>query len=279
RSLLRSLLANLHIQLGEFEPADAQAQRALPDVRRFGSAADTLQLEVIRAVAALFRGEDARAKAQLQRLLRTITPTIDGMPLPTMFPLLGLSEAQFRLGETGDAHRCLGEAVAAARTRIASADEDANPWLLVSSAAAVAQTALYCPSEGEEYWEHLLALALPACEAGKNHYDLPVLGAALYAAALWGHVRQRVSDRFAGRALTVALQAGYNRTLPSLAPRAGYSLSLPSPARTHWPERLGRAVPGAARAQSRPATIAQIRDLLGSLRPTDAELDAPQGAP
>lgn len=266
RSLLRSLLANLHIQLGEFEPADAQAQRALPDVRRFGSAADTLQLEVIRAVAALFRGEDARAKAQLQRLLRTITPTIDGMPLPTMFPLLGLSEAHFRLGETGDAHRCLGEAVAAARTRIASADEDANPWLLVSSAAAVAQTALYCPSEGEEYWEHLLALALPACEVGKNHYDLPVLGAALYAAALWGHMRQRVSDGFAGRALTVALQAGYNRTLPSLAP-------------THLADRLGGAVPGAARAPSKPDTIAQIRDLLGSLRPTDAGLDAPQGVP
>lgn len=264
RSLLRSLLANLHIQLGEFDPADAQARRALPEVRRFGSTADTLQLEVIRAVAALFRGEDARAEAQLQRLLRTTAPTIDGMPLPTMFPLLGLSEAQFRLGETEEAHRCLGEAVGAARTRIASANEEANPWLLVSFAAAVAQTALYSPSEGEEYWERLLALAVPACAMGKRHYDLPVLGTALYAAALWGHVQQRVSDRFARRALTVAIQAGYNRTLPSLAP-------------AHLADRLGSAVPSAVRAPSKPETIAQIRDLLGALRPTDAGRDAQQG--
>src|SRR5699024_10289847 len=107
---------------------------------------------------------------------------------------------------------------------------------------------------------------LPAGQRRKNHYDLPVRGAALYAAALWGHMRQRVSDRFAGRALTVALQAGYNRTLPSLAP-------------THLTDRLGGAVPGAARAPSKPDTIAQTRDLLGSLRPTDAGLDAPQGVP
>src|SRR5699024_7500659 len=110
----------------------------------------------------------------------------------------------------------------------------------------------------------LLALALPACEVGKNHYDLPVLGAALYAAALWGHMRQRVSDGFAGRALTVALQAGYNRTLPSLAP-------------THLTNRVGGAVPASTRGPTNPDTITQIRDLHVSLRTTAGGLGAPQG--
>lgn len=257
RSLLRSLLAGLHIQFGEYDLADAHAQRALPDVHRFGSAADSLQLEVIRAVAALFRGEDAYAEAELQRLLRTLTPAIDGMPLPTMFPLLALSEAQFRLRETAAAHRSVRAAIAAARTRIASANEDSNPWLLVSSAVAVAQTAIYCPDEGEEYWEHLLALAPRACEGGKSHYDLPVLGAALYAVALWGHVRERVSDSFARRALTVALRAGYNRTLPSLAP-------------AHLADRVGCAGPDSRSAESEPDLISQIRKLLDSLAPNGA---------
>ncbi len=257
RSLLRSLLASLHIQLGEYDLADAHAQRALPDVQRFGSAADSLQLEVIRAVAALFRGEDAYAEMELQRLLRTLTPAIDGMPLPTMFPLLALSEAQFRLGETAAAHRSLRAAIAAARTRIASANEDSNPWLLVSCAVAVAQTAIYCPDEGEEYWEHLLALAPRACEGGKSHYDLPVLGAALYAVALWGHVRERVSDSFAGRALTVALRAGYNRTLPSLAP-------------AHLADRLECADFDSRSAESEPDPISQIRKLLDSLASSGA---------
>lgn len=264
RSLLHSMLSNLHLQLGQYEQAAARAQEALPVVNKLGSTSDALQLEVINAVAAMSRGEIDHAEAHLHRLLDPGRTGNAGRP--TMLPRLALSEVQFLRNTPDAAGQSLHEAFAAARQDVAGAHEESNPWLLISMAVAVAQSAVYANGNNEEQWRSLIDLTKRASADGKGHYDLPVLGSALYATSLWALLHGRMEPAAAERMLTLALQSGYNQALPCLRPH-------------HLAARIGISVPDLVPPRSPSHLVKEIRDAVDALTPTAGPPAPPPPAP
>jgi len=249
---LRSELAELLMQVGDFQLASEQARAALPVMRRLGALDDEIELHSVLAACALADGRLQAAEAEFTEVDR-LAETGTGL-LGTLQQQVGRAELLLARGEREAGLALYRQSVQTAqdfefpglpRTRI-------EPWVVVAEATALAAHAKDARSitelaEGRALFaatrEHTLTLL---SDEGVRR-DYPVAGLPLFALGAWAHLREQAPIELATRLLVLADRFAYNRAIPSLS----------------W-ERIAPSIEAAA-----PGLLDRCRDGYGALRPQE----------
>ena len=221
-AILRTLLAQLSMHIGDRRAAIEHARASLPILQRLGAHDDEVQLHALLAMCAVAEGrpDDADAElAAIERIAQTGAGLLGGLAIWQ----IGRAELLLERGEleAGLAlHRECVEAMRAlefpgiARTGL-------EPWVLVGEATALAAHARHAGTDADLAAGRALCArtrehAISALNAGNVHLDYPVAGMLAFGLGAWAHMRDGAPAEAAARLLVLADCFAYNRTMPSM---------------------------------------------------------------
>jgi hypothetical protein len=235
RAILMSQLAGLAIQVGELDEARRYAETAIPVMRALGAHEDALQLVSVLAVAELTAGRVAEA----ERLLDEIATQDEQQSVfgGMIVVLCGRAELALVRGQGEDGLRLYRDAVATMRSRKRPGFDlpGASPWVVYPESGALAAHArqvedgaggVATPGAlegGRVLSSELAATVRELLTAPDAFVDYPVVGAVVFALAMWDLCARRPGDDQgesldrAVRLLAIADAFAFNRMLPSLS--------------------------------------------------------------
>jgi tetratricopeptide (TPR) repeat protein len=224
RGVLSAHIGGLAFQAGQLDDARHYALAALPILRALGAVEDYAQTRGILAMLALHEGrldESERMFEELAAEEGTLTLFGGAMEL-----LCGRAELLLARGHVDAGLAAYTQAVDLMRVRGGSGGPMAAfaPWVLFAESARLAATVKHGRRGGGERVE--LAGIVRELLARNGFVDVPVLGCALFALAVW---EITFGDRATG-AVLVAYADGYayNRMLPSFDWSWATSLAQPA---------------------------------------------------
>ena len=258
-ALLHTRLADLTMNLGDTEAADAHARAALPVMQRLGATDDVLQLRALLVLCAIAEGRLADAAAELERVdaIEDRGTLFGGVA----FWHIGAAELALARGDITGGLRLYRECAAAlAELRLPGIESTGmEPWGVLGESIALAAHAYHAATDADDAYarglfatsrERVMRLLDPA----NPQLDYPVAGLALFALGAWGLLRDAAPADDAIGLLVLAERFAYNRMIPTMA----------------W-ERIAPHAEASA-----PGRIAALRDELGDRRPPEL-LDQARG--
>ena len=218
-TFLRMLLAQLHCQLGDFAAAELHAESAIPLLEALGAHADVAQCRVVTAIAALDAGRLGRAETELAAARRIVADENTSAAMTA--DLVGAEIALGRGDHAGAASlidRALARPTAGARTGLFG-DGDTDPWVLLAESVALALCTEIpaAAATADRLAARLTDRLSRALRPGRNRYDFPVLGGALFCLGIEAARRPDADAAHAATLFALAEACAYNRFLPALA--------------------------------------------------------------
>lgn len=225
RGMLSATVAGLAFQAGDLVEAGQYARAALPVLRALGAFEDHAQTHATLAMLALHEGRlDEAARIFDEVAAQDGAQALFGGAMELM---CGRAELLLARGETEAGLATYAAALAAIHEREVPGLRFAvafAPWVMFTQAAMVAAFVRHGrPARGDR--DELLGNA-QAMASGGGFVDVPVLGSALFALAVW---EITFGDRDAGATLLAyADRFAFNRMLPSLDWSWATSLAQPA---------------------------------------------------
>lgn len=240
RAITSVTVSGLAFQTGDLVAAGHHARAALSVLRALGAYEDCAQARGILAMIALHEGrlDDA------ERIFDEMTAEDSALALfgGAMELMCGRAELLLARGKTQEGLAAYETALASIRERrIPGAGAPGTafvPWVMFAQSALVAAFVRHgrrAQSDRDELLSSARTIA-----AGDGNVDMPVLGCALFALAVW---ELAFADRAAGAALLAyADRLAFNRMLPSLDWAWATSLAQPADIGPGDPAQLREAV-------------------------------------
>ncbi|UYM04686.1 ATP-binding protein [Solicola gregarius] len=219
-AILRTFLAQMLSQLGEYDAAAEYARAAIPVLDRLESIDDAIQSRAVLACQAMLQGrlDDA------EQLFVEIEELDEHRPGFGSGAILAMGRAELLLlrGDIEDglaAYNAGIERVQAVRLPILGEEfEGLEPWILAAEASALAAYALHgTGDDGRDLWRRMLAKAGRAARPSRRHLDYPVLGVVFFGLGMWALHRKALPPQDAVRLCVLAERFGYSRRVPTLS--------------------------------------------------------------
>lgn len=239
RAITSVTVSNLAFQAGDLVAAGRHARAALPVLRALGAYEDYGQARGTLAMIALHEGRLDEA----ERIFDELAAEDSARALfgGAMELMCGRAELLLARGKTEDGLDAYATALVTIRERgIPGSSMPATfaPWVMAARSALVAAFVRH-GQRAQTDRDELLGNARMIA-AGKGFIDVPLLGSALFALAVW---ELTFADRSAGAALLAyADRLAFNRMLPSLDWAWATSLAQPADIGPGDPAQLHEAV-------------------------------------
>jgi predicted ATPase len=219
-ALYRGLLAQLHLQRGDFAAACEHAHAALPTLEQLG---DSVECRSWLAFAYLGLGDVDIAEEELTSLAASEERE---EPFGKSYMLLlGHAELALMRGDVSRGVDLLATVRSVGHERPAlpgvPEGDGLDPWNLLVGAVSTVVASRHDPTSAVTLFDSLLDQAEQATAQHRSHYDFPVLGTVAFAIAVWsrlhGETTHDLGDDCASRFAALATRLNYNRGFPSLA--------------------------------------------------------------
>jgi predicted ATPase/tetratricopeptide (TPR) repeat protein len=239
RGVLSATVSSLAFQTGDLAEAARYARVALPVLRALGAYEDHAQIRGILAMIALHEGR----LDETERIFDEVAAEDGARALfgGAMELMCGRAELLLARGETEAGLAAYATALATIRERGMlgpSTPPALAPWVMFAQSALVSAFVRH-GRRAQTDRDELLGSARTIA-AGEGFLDVPVLGCALFALAVW---ELTFSDHSAGAALLAyADRFAFNRMLPSLDWSWATSLAQPADIGPGEPAQLREAV-------------------------------------
>ena len=215
---LHMMLASLHGQLGESDPAARHAEQALPMLERIGATDDAVQARLAIALAAIDRGDFEAARrdvADIEEAGRAAGRDRTGAVI--------MAQAQLAIadGHVEDGLALYRTAVEDSHAHRRGHPMDGEnmlfPWVLATEATALAAEARYADGErGRDLFELLTGKVRSLLDEERPFIDYPVTGLIFFAAGMWALLRGALAPTDAIRLLVLAERFAYPRMSPPM---------------------------------------------------------------
>lgn len=255
RVMQEVFLAQLHVQLGEYEIAGDYARSVLDVLRDLGAVEEVRMCQAIFAVAALHAGDFTAAERELDQLEEF--DRRHGF-LASGITALGRAELALARGDVDEAlelykywcHQSMAVEIPGMLENPQFA-----PWVLfVESTRLVAFARFGSSAQGRELFNVLQQKLTELVDEQKQ--DFPALGMVLFALGTWGLLRGDLQSQKAVWFLGLAKAMSYNRISPSMAWE-----KIVDPAEAAAPGLLAD-ITEQTRGQRGQALLPTLRDLL-----------------
>lgn len=218
RAVQKVLLAQLHVQLGEFEAARQHATEVFDVLNKLGAREEMRTCNAIFVVAALQAGDLAQAERELESLVKY--DKLHGH-LDSNIVTLGRAELALARGDL-EAGLALIETWhdRGMNSGVPGLVENPEfaPWVLFSDSSTLVALARFgTPPRGRELFRSLWVKLASLLESHTEQQDYPALGMVLFAVGTWGLLREDLPAEQAVRLLGLAKAMSYNRISPSMA--------------------------------------------------------------
>lgn len=240
RGVLLATLSGLAFQAGDLVAAQHYARAALPILRALGAYEDCAQTSGILAMIALHEGRLDEA----ERIFDEVAADDSARAFfsGAMELMCGRAELLLAGGKTEEGLAAYATALASVRERGMPDAEIPSaafaPWVMFTQSALVAAFVRHgrrAQTDRDELLRRARTIA-----AGNGSVDIPILGSALFALAVW---ELTFADRAAGAALLAyADRLAFNRMLPSLDRAWAASLGQPADVGPGGPAQLREQV-------------------------------------
>jgi len=239
RGVVSASASGLALDAGDLDEAVRHAREALPILRALGASEDYVQTKATLALIALHDGRLDEA----ERILDDLSTEDGGQSLfgAALALLCGRSELLLARGSTEAGLDAYADAVAVIRDRATawqSLPAGFEPWLMLPQAALLAAS-VRAGRPAQTDRDDLLANAR-AITGHRDVFDVPILGCALFALAVW---EVAFGSPTAGSALLAyAHRFAFNRMLPSFDWQWATSLVRPAEIPAGGPAELRESV-------------------------------------
>lgn len=218
RVMQEALLAQLHLQLGEVDVAQAYASEILGVLNELGAIEEMRVCHAIFTVAALHASDFAAAERELEQL-----EEFDKRHgyLDSSIGVLGRAELAFARGETAEGLALYDQwRQHAPVLEVPGVIEQPQfaPWLLFSEATTLVAFARFgAEGQGRELFHSLTDKLWQLTNDPPEWQDYPALGMVPFAVGVWGLLREELPAQKCVRLMGIAKAMSYNRISPSMA--------------------------------------------------------------
>ena len=215
-ALIRSQLAGLATQLGDWDLCVRMATAAQQTMEELGAVEDSLQLRSILALADLSQGRLDRAR---QAFAAISADSRADKTFGWSMSLLGKAELALAEGDVDDGLALYRQCIDVAREQPAAIQVlgEFGPWAVYTESSALFAHVVYERPDGVHELADALRVKVGRIFAGLAiRLDYPVLGGALLALGAWDLAGDPDDPEPAVRAFALAKRFAYQRVLPTM---------------------------------------------------------------
>jgi tetratricopeptide (TPR) repeat protein len=220
-AMLRTLLAQLKMHLGERTVASEHARAALPAMHRLGATDDEVQLRALLVLGAISDGRLEAAERELEHVerLEESKAIFGGIAVRQ----IGRAELALARGDSAAGLRIYRDCATKMRALELPGipRTGLEPWALFGDASALTAHAHLATETdeggGRELFRACRTHALRALDRANLRLDYPVAGMVLFGLGAWGLLRGAATVDDAVQLLVLADRFAYNRAIPTMA--------------------------------------------------------------
>ena len=218
-AILRTSLAQLLGQIGEFDEAAKYAVESIPVLDRLEAVDDAIQSRAVLLGQALAHGSSDQA----ERIFEEIERCDARRPGFATGSIITTGRAELLLvrGEIEAGLAAYRGAIEQSRTirfpGLGDGYVGMEPWILAAESTALAAFALHTDDAGEDLWQLVSDKVERVSRPDRLHLDYPVLGVVLFGLGIWSLHRACVPAEDGVRLCVFADRFGYPRRMPTLA--------------------------------------------------------------